>query len=206
MQKIQPFGTLLNYYVRGIRFLVNQHLEGQIMREFHLLQKMLLQYKRRCYSSFLLHSLGGERKFCQKSAEDLAEVVLVVEYWSTLPKNKQAVRGDPEQNKIYQVVLKNIKNPLVPFQLCFFKESSSQTRTLSTRIQTDKLMVPFLVSHREHMKKMCSKLILEDVMEDVQISRSLMKLDVTYNSIQKVTANLDFGLKSDVKNLKAAKS
>ena len=67
-------------------------------------------------------------------------------------------------------------------------------------------MVPFLVSHREHMKKMCSKLILEDVMEDVQISRSLMKLDVTYNSIQKVTANLDFGLKSDVKNLKAAKS
>lgn len=102
--------------------------------------------------------------------------------------------------------MKNIKNPLVPFQLCFFKESSSQTRTLSTRIQTDKLMVPFLVSHREHMKKMCSKLILEDVMEDVQISRSLMKLDVTYKSIQKVTANLDFGLKSDVKNLKAAKS
>lgn len=102
--------------------------------------------------------------------------------------------------------MKNIKNPLVPFQLCFFKESSSQTRTLSTRIQTDKLMVPFLVSHREDMKKMCSKLILEDVMEDVQISRSLMKLDVTYKSIQKVTANLDFGLKSDVKNLKAAKS
>ena len=26
MQKIQPFRTLLNYYVRGIRFLVNQHL------------------------------------------------------------------------------------------------------------------------------------------------------------------------------------
>ena len=102
--------------------------------------------------------------------------------------------------------MKNIKNPLVPFQLCFFKESSSQTRTLSTRIQTDKLMVPFLVSHRDNMKKMCSKLILEDVMEDVQISRSLMKLDVTYKSIQKVTANLDFGLKSDVKNLKAAKS
>lgn len=102
--------------------------------------------------------------------------------------------------------MKNIKNPLVPFQLCFFKESSSQTRTLSTRIQTDKLMVPFLVSHREDMKKMCSKLILEDVMEDVQISRSLMKLDVTYKSIQKVTANLDFGLKSDVKNRKAAKS
>ena len=67
-------------------------------------------------------------------------------------------------------------------------------------------MVPFLVSHREDMKKMCSKLILEDVMEDVQISRSLMKLDVTYKSIQKVTANLDFGLKNDVKNLKAAKS
>ena len=172
-----------------------------------MLQKVLLQYKRRCcYSSFLLHWLGGERKFCQKSSEDLAEVVVVVDYWSALPKNKQAVRGDREQNKIYQVVLKNTKNPLVPFQSCFFKESSSQTRTLSMRIQTDKLMVPFLVSHLEHIKKMYSKLILEHVMEEVQISRSLMKFDVTYKSIQKVTPNLDFGWKSDVKNLKAAKS
>ena len=127
MQKIQPFRTLLNYYVRGIRFLVNQHLEGQIIKEFHLLQKVLLQYKRRCcYSSFLLHWLGGERKFCQKSSEDLAEVVVVVEYWSALPKNKQAVRGDPEQNKIDQVVLKNTKNPLVPFQSCFLKKAAAK--------------------------------------------------------------------------------
>ena len=32
-----------------------------------------------------------------------------------------------------------------------------------------------------------------------------MKLDVTDKSIQKVTPNLCFGLKSDLKNLKAAK-
>ena len=42
-------------------------------------------------------------------------------------------------------------------------------------------------------------------MEDAQSARSLMELDVTDKSIQKVTPNLGFCLKSDLKNLKAAK-
>ena len=42
-------------------------------------------------------------------------------------------------------------------------------------------------------------------MEDAQSARSLMELDVTDKSIQKVTLNLGFCLKSDLKNLKAAK-
>ena len=42
-------------------------------------------------------------------------------------------------------------------------------------------------------------------MVDARSTRSLMKLDVADKSIQKMTPNLGFGLKSDFKNLKAAK-
>ena len=52
---------------------------------------------------------------------------------------------------------------------------------------------------------MCNKLILDDIMVDARSTRSLMKLDVTDKTIQKMTPNLGFGLKSDFKNLKAAK-
>ena len=52
---------------------------------------------------------------------------------------------------------------------------------------------------------MCNKLILDDIMVDARSTRSLMKLDVTDKSIQKMTPNLGFRLKSDFKNLKAAK-
>ena len=42
-------------------------------------------------------------------------------------------------------------------------------------------------------------------MEDARSTGSLMKLDVTDKSIQKVTLNLGFSLKSDLRNLKAVK-
>ena len=67
-------------------------------------------------------------------------------------------------------------------------------------------MVSFLVSHLEAIiREMCNKLVLDDVMEDAQSTRSLTKLDVIDKSIQKGTPNLGFGLESDLKNLKAAK-
>ena len=49
---------------------------------------------------------------------------------------------------------------------------------------------------------MYGKLILHDVIKDARSTRSLMKLDVTDKSIQKVSPNLGFGLKSDLKILK----
>ena len=47
---------------------MNNNLEGQIMREFPLLQKKII-----LYFFFLHHSLGEERKCYQKSSEKLAE-------------------------------------------------------------------------------------------------------------------------------------
>ena len=83
----------------------------------------------------------------------------------------------------------------------FFEEIVAKLEMFLPRFQTDKPMVPFLVSHLEAtIREMCSKLILDDVIEDAQSTRSLMKLDVT-----NVTPNLGFGLKSNLRNLKAVK-
>ena len=69
----------------------------------------------------------------------------------------------------------------------FFEETAAKLESFLHRFQTDKPMVPFLVSHLEAIiREMCSKLILDDVMEDAQSTRNLMKLDVTDKSIQKV--------------------
>ena len=130
----------------------------------------------------------------------------VIKYWSTLPKNKQAGRGDPKQRKSCQALLKNISNPLVPLQLRFFEETAVKLESFLRRSQTEKPIVPFVVSHLEAIiRELCSKIRLGDVMEDARSTRSLMKLDVTDKSIQKVILNVGFGLESDLRNLKAAK-
>ena len=154
----------------------------------------------------MLHSLCGERKCCQKSSENLAEACSSSRVLVNISKNKQPGRGDPKQSKSYQVLLKNINNPLVPLQLRFFEETAAKLESFVLRFQTDNPMVLFLVSHLEAIiRELCSKVILDDAREDAQSTRSLMKLDVTDKSIQKVTPNLGFGLKSDIKNLKAVK-
>ena len=130
------------------------------------------------------------------------KLVAVFEYWSTLLKSKQPGRGDPRQNESYQVLLKNISNPLLSLQLRFFEKTAAKLERFLRRFQTVKPVVPFLVSHREAIiKEICSKLILDVVKEDAQSTRILIKLDVADKSTQKVTPNLGFGLKSDLKDL-----
>ena len=68
-------------------------------------------------------------------------------------------------------------NPFVPLQLRFFEETGAKLERFLRRFQTDKLMVPFLVSHFETIiREMYSKLILNDIMED---ARSLIKLSMS---------------------------
>ena len=88
--------------------------------------------------------------------------------------------SDPKQNKSYQVLLKNINNPLVSIPLCFFEKTSPKLESFLHRFQTNKPIVLFLVSlFQAIIREMCSKLILDDVMEEAWNTRSLMKLDVT---------------------------
>ena len=70
----------------------------------------------------------------------------------------------------------------------FFEEIVTKLEMFLPRFQTDKPVVLFLVSHLEAtIREMCSKLILDDVIEDAQSTRSLMKVDVS-----NVTPNLWF--------------
>ena len=67
MQKIQPFGTLKSYYN-------NMHKifkESPSRRADY--ERILCTTKEDYPLFFLLHALGGERKCCQNSSENLAE-------------------------------------------------------------------------------------------------------------------------------------
>ena len=79
----------------------------------------------------------------KKAQKIWPKLVAVIEYWSTLPKNKQPGRGDPKQSKSCQALLKNINNPRVPLQL----------RSFLRRSQTGKPIVPFLARHLEAIRE-----------------------------------------------------
>ena len=61
-------------------------------------------------------------------------------------------------------------------------------------------MVPFLKIHV--IRYMCSKFILNDVLEKAKTTTSLIKLNMLDRNIQKVTTEVSFGLESRLKDLK----
>ena len=74
------------------------------------------------------------------------------------------------------------------------------------RFQTDALMVPFLVDTLDELiRSICSKFILNDVLEKAKTTTSLIKLNMLDRNIQKVTTEVSFGLKSHLKDLKKEK-
>ena len=123
-----------------------------------------------------------------------------------MAKHKQPGRGDPKQNKSYQVLLNNVKNPLVPLYFRFFEEIASKLNGFLRRFQTDNPMVPFLVDSLETIiREMCSKFILDDVMDKAASTVALIKLDVTNRNIQKVKPNIGFGLRKDLQELSSTR-
>ena len=74
------------------------------------------------------------------------------------------------------------------------------------RFQTDALMVPFLVDTLDELiRSICSKFILNDVLEKAKTTTSLIKLNMLDRNIQKVTTEVSFELKSHLKDLKEEK-
>ena len=74
------------------------------------------------------------------------------------------------------------------------------------RSQTDAPTVPFLVDTLDELiRYMCSKFILNDVLEKAKTTTSLIKLNMLDRNIQKVTTEVSFGLKSHLKDLKKEK-
>ena len=66
--------------------------------------------------------------------------------------------------------------------------------------------MPFLVDTLDELiRYMCSKFILNDVLEKAKTTTSLIKLNMLDRNIQKVTTEVSFGLKSHLKDLKKEK-
>ena len=66
--------------------------------------------------------------------------------------------------------------------------------------------MPFLVDTLDELiRYMCSKFILNDILEKAKTSTSLIKLNMLDRDIHKVTTEVSFGLKSHLKDLKKEK-
>ena len=132
----------------------------------------------------------------KKANKIWSKMVLIVEYWKTLPKYKQPGKGDPKANKIYQVLVHKHKDPLVPLCLSFVEQIAGKLNTFLCRFQTDAPMVPFLVDSLEDIvRDLCSKFILDDIMEKVSSTRALLSLNVLNPNKQKATADIGYRLK-----------
>ena len=60
----------------------------------------------------------------RKAREVWSKVVIVVEYWKSLPKSKQPGHGKPGQNTSFEHLRARSKEVLVPLKLKFFEEIS----------------------------------------------------------------------------------
>ena len=107
------------------------------------------------------------------------KIVAVIDFWSTLPKSKQPGRGDPKANKSYQVLLSKCKDQLITVKFQFFEEIVTKMNIFLKRFQTDAAMVTFLVDTLDELiRYMCSKFILNDVLEKAKTTTSLIKLNM----------------------------
>ena len=80
---------------------------------------------------------------------------------------------------------------------------STLPKHLFEKISNRFRMVPFLKIHV--IRYMCSKFILNDVLEKAKTTTSLIKLNMLDRNIQKVTTEVSFGLESRLKDLKKEK-
>ena len=60
----------------------------------------------------------------RKAREVWSKVVIMVEYWKSLPKSKQPGCGKPGQNTSFEHLSVRTKEVLVPLKLKFFEEIS----------------------------------------------------------------------------------
>ena len=70
---------------------MNNDLEGQIMREFPLLQKKIILYFFFCTTRWVKNA-----NVTKKVQKNWPKLVAIVKYWSTLPQCKQPGRADPK--------------------------------------------------------------------------------------------------------------
>ena len=65
-----------------------------------------------------------DQSVARKAREVWSKVVIVVEYWKSLPKSKQPRRDKPDQNTSFEHLSTRTKEVLVPLKLKFFEEIS----------------------------------------------------------------------------------
>ena len=73
---------------------------------------------------FCATRLAENQSVARKAREVWSKVVIVFEYWKTLPKSKQPGGGKPGQNASFEHLSARTKEVLAPLKLKFFEEIS----------------------------------------------------------------------------------
>ncbi|XP_047133532.1 uncharacterized protein LOC124811633 [Hydra vulgaris] len=142
----------------------------------------------------------------KKAIEVWSKVVLVVDYWKSLPKSKQPGCGKSGQNTSFKHLSSRTNKVLVPLKLKFFEEISGSLNTFLVSFQTDKPMTPFLVvTLEELLRNFYAKFIRLDVLLNAKTTTSLLKIDLFNFANRLSTSQIDFGfsLKYDLQQLKS---
>ncbi|XP_065665582.1 uncharacterized protein LOC136087006 [Hydra vulgaris] len=142
----------------------------------------------------------------KKAIQVWSKVVLVVDYWKSLPKSKQPGYGTSGQNTSFEHLSARANEVLVPLKLKFFEEISANLNAFLVSFQTDKPMTPFLVvTLEELLRNFYAKFIRLDVLANAKTTTSLLKIDLSNCANRLLTSKIDvgFSLKYDLLQLKS---
>ncbi|XP_047143255.1 uncharacterized protein LOC124817348 [Hydra vulgaris] len=188
-------------------------LMSSMYQKFHESPSRLSDYKRiaEATSSDFPYMFCGTRwaenqSVAKKAIEVWSKVVLVVDYWKSLPKSKQPGCGKSGQNTSFEHLSSRTNEFLVPLKLKFFEEISGSLNTFLVSFQTDKPMTPFLVvTLEELLHNFYAKFIQLDVLLNAKTTTSLLKIDLFNFANWLSTSQIDvgFSLKFYLQQLKS---
>ncbi|XP_041347559.1 uncharacterized protein LOC121367447 [Gigantopelta aegis] len=110
-------------------------------------------------------------------------------------------------NKSYSVVSGATKDPLIIAKLSFFNSVSREVEPFLKQYQTDKVMIPFLVSDLEKlMRNLMERFIEGGVLEAAQSVNELLKIDLSKNTLNNKDIQIGYKAASELKKLKSSKA
>lgn len=109
-------------------------------------------------------------------------------------------------NMSFSVVRDAINDPLILAKLSFFNSVSREVEPFLQQYQTDKVMVPFLVSDLEKvMRNLMSRFINSDPLESAVSITDMLKINLSQNLLDKKKIQIGFKAESELKKLKSSK-
>ena len=140
---------------------------------------------------FVSHRWAENQIVAERAIEVWEDIVTVVKYWMSLPKNKQPHKD----NKSFPRLVSAITDPLMICKFKFFAATAKILNKFLLKFQTDKPMVPFLAhALDEIIRNFCTSFLLKETLDNAKTCRLLSKVKFTDPSVQKRASDVDPGI------------